>query len=125
MGTAGQRGGAGQPSGTSSGEITMLGHQVPLGRRSNTRVPSAETSTASPIPLRCTVWFDIPSPEQGRDGAAGVGKARWGRRGTLLEAHHFTTLLLREREREREFGLFFMARRKSPIDERPNIRKEF
>jgi hypothetical protein len=33
---------------------------------------------------------------------------------------HYTTA-----EREREFGLFFMARRKSPIDERPNIRKEF
>jgi hypothetical protein len=124
MGTAGQRGGAGQPSGTSSGEITMLGHQVPLGRRSNTRVPSAETSTASPIPLRCTVWFDIPSPEQGRDGAAGVGKARWGRRGTLLEEtlHYTTAEEWGERER---LGSFVMGCHKSPREERPNIRKEF
>ena len=46
MGVAGQRGGGGQPSGTSCGEMTMLGHQEPLGRRSQTRVPSTETSTA-------------------------------------------------------------------------------
>jgi len=46
MGVAAQRGGAAQPTGTSCGEMTMLGHQEPLGRRSHTRVPSAETSTA-------------------------------------------------------------------------------
>jgi hypothetical protein len=46
MGVAGQRGGGAQPSGTSCGEMTMLGHQEPLGRRNQTRVPSTETSTA-------------------------------------------------------------------------------
>jgi hypothetical protein len=110
MGTAGQRGGAGQPSGTSSGEITMLGHQVPLGRRSHTRVPSAETSTASPIPLRCTVWFDIPAARRSEEGTAPPGLARrGGEEGGHCWKRHFTTLLLRSGERERDWALLSWA----------------
>jgi hypothetical protein len=86
MGVAPQRGGAVQASGTSPGEMTMLGHQEPLGRRSQTRVPSAETSTTGapsgsdasssslgkpPICARAPIPFplgqsDLPVPGMGQ-----------------------------------------------------------
>jgi hypothetical protein len=47
MGVAGERGGAGQQSGTSLGETTRPGHHDPLLRRTHTSVPTAETSAAS------------------------------------------------------------------------------
>jgi hypothetical protein len=58
MGVAGERGGAGQQSGTSLGETTRPGHHEPLLRRTHTSVPTAETSAGASPPFSISFPID-------------------------------------------------------------------